>query len=68
MTAYALASKVHRNVNYKSWDEFPLFQKYMALGEIVAHLNLLEQKRLVSRTKVPTPLKPDKSLYMYAIL
>jgi glyoxylase-like metal-dependent hydrolase (beta-lactamase superfamily II) len=67
-TAYALASKVHWNVKYKSWDEFPLFQKYLALGEIAAHLNLLEQKRLVSRTEVPIPLKANKSLYVYAKL
>jgi glyoxylase-like metal-dependent hydrolase (beta-lactamase superfamily II) len=50
-TAYMLASKVHWNVNYKSWDEFPPFQKYLALGETVAHLNLLEQKGLAKRTK-----------------
>jgi hypothetical protein len=50
-TAYALASKIHWNVRYKSWDEFPLFQKYLALGETVAHLNLLEQKGLVRRTE-----------------
>jgi glyoxylase-like metal-dependent hydrolase (beta-lactamase superfamily II) len=68
LTAYALASKVHWNVDYKSWDEFPLFQKYLALGEVVAHLNLLEQKGLVCRTEVPIPLKPNKSLYTYAIL
>ena len=68
LTAYALASKVHWNVKYKSWNEFPLFQKYLALGEIAAHLNLLEQKRLVSRTEVPIPLKANKSLYVYAIL
>jgi len=68
LTAYELASKVHWNVNYKSWDEFPLFQKYLALGEIVAHLNLLEQKQLVSRTEVPIPLKANKSLYVDAIL
>jgi glyoxylase-like metal-dependent hydrolase (beta-lactamase superfamily II) len=52
MTAYTIASKVHWNVNYQSWDEFPLFQKYLALGETVAHLNLLEQKGLVRKTKV----------------
>jgi glyoxylase-like metal-dependent hydrolase (beta-lactamase superfamily II) len=50
-TAYAVTSKIHWNVRYKSWDEFPLFQKYLALGETVAHLNLLEQKGLVKRTK-----------------
>jgi len=51
-TAYMLVSKVHWNVNYKSWEEFPPFQKYLALGETVAHLNLLEQKRLVRKTEV----------------
>jgi len=51
-TAYVLASKIHWDVNYKSWDEFPAFQKYLALGEAVAHLNLLEHKGQVKRTKV----------------
>lgn len=52
LTAYGLASKVHWDVNYRSWDEFPPFQKYLAFGETVAHLNFLEQKRLVKRTRV----------------
>ena len=57
LAAYTLASKVHWNVNYKSWDDFPPFQKYLALGETVAHLNLLEQKGLVRRTKVSNGLR-----------
>ena len=52
LTAYTLASKVHWDVNYNSWNEFPLFQKYLALGETLAHLNLLEQKGLAKKTKV----------------
>jgi len=56
LTAYTLASRVHWNVNYKSWDDFPTFQKYLALGETVAHLNLLEQKGLVKRIKVSNGL------------
>jgi glyoxylase-like metal-dependent hydrolase (beta-lactamase superfamily II) len=51
-TAYTLTAKVHWNVNYKSWDDFPPFQKYLALGETLAHLNLLEQKGLVKKAKV----------------
>jgi hypothetical protein len=43
---------MHWNVRYRSWEEFPLFEKYMALGETVAHLNLLEQRGLVRRTEV----------------
>jgi glyoxylase-like metal-dependent hydrolase (beta-lactamase superfamily II) len=51
-TAYELASKVHWSVNCKCWDEFPSFQKYLAVGETVAHLNLLEQKGQVKRKKI----------------
>ena len=67
LTAYVLASKVRWNVNYKSWDAFPPFQKYLALGETVAHLNLLEQKEVVKRTKVPISQESNKSLYMYSV-
>jgi hypothetical protein len=63
-----LASKVHWNVNYKSWEEFPPFQKYLALGETVAHLNLLKQKGLVKRNKVPISQELNKSLYVYSML
>ncbi len=68
LTAYMLASKVHWNVNYKSWDEFPSFQRYLALGETVAHLNLLEQKGLVKRNKAPISLESDESLYTYSMV
>jgi glyoxylase-like metal-dependent hydrolase (beta-lactamase superfamily II) len=64
-TAYALTSKIHWNVRYKSWDEFPLFQKYLALGETVAHLNLLEQKGLVRRTK---DNRIPESRYLYQLI
>jgi glyoxylase-like metal-dependent hydrolase (beta-lactamase superfamily II) len=67
LTAYALASKVHWNVNYKSWDEFPPFEKYLAVGETVAHLNLLEQKRLVRRTKIHIPPESNKPVYTYSL-
>lgn len=50
LTAYMLASKIHWNVHYKSWETFPSFQKYLALGETVAHLNILEQRGLVKKS------------------
>ena len=50
--AYMLASKLHWNVNYKLWEEFPPFQKYLAFGETLAHLKVLEKKNLVKGTKV----------------
>jgi len=61
LTAYTLASRIHWDVNYESWDEFPLFQKYLALGETLAHLNLLEQRRLVRRTDVDQVIYYDVS-------
>lgn len=50
-TAYMVASNIHWDVNYKSWHKFPPFQKYLALGETVAHLNLLEQEGLAKRSE-----------------
>jgi len=49
LTPYSLASKVHWNVNYKAWDDFPPFQKYLALGETLSHLTFLEEKGLVKK-------------------
>lgn len=49
---YTLASKVHWNVNYKSWEDFPPFQKYLALGEAVSHLTFLSKKGVVKRVEV----------------
>ncbi len=59
-TAYTLASRIHWDVDYESWEKFPQFQKYLALGETVAHLNLLEERRLVRRKIV------DKTHIYYA--
>jgi glyoxylase-like metal-dependent hydrolase (beta-lactamase superfamily II) len=46
---YTLASSVHWNVNYKSWDDFPPFQKYLALGETLSHLTFLEKRGVVKK-------------------
>lgn len=49
LTPYDLASKIQWNVNYKSWNNFPQFQKYLALGETMSHLTFLEKKGFVKR-------------------
>jgi len=51
LTAYTLASKSHWDVKYRSWDDFPVFHKYLALGETLAHLTFLENKGLIERTR-----------------
>ncbi|MEM1515065.1 MAG: MBL fold metallo-hydrolase [Candidatus Bathyarchaeia archaeon] len=48
-TPYALASTIQWHVSYNSWDNFPLLQKYLALGETLAHLTFLEKNGLIKR-------------------
>jgi glyoxylase-like metal-dependent hydrolase (beta-lactamase superfamily II) len=67
-SAYVLASRVHWNVNYKSWDEFPPFEKYLAVGETVAHLNVLQQKHLVKKTMIKVPQESNRLVYAYSLL
>ncbi len=52
LTAFELASKIRWDIHYKSWEEFPLFQKYLALGETIAHLSILEKNGMVSKNMV----------------
>ncbi len=46
-TAYQVASMMRWDVPYRSWSEFPLSQKYFALGEALAHLIHLERRGVV---------------------
>jgi glyoxylase-like metal-dependent hydrolase (beta-lactamase superfamily II) len=59
LTAFELASKLHWDVKYNSWEDFPPFQKYLALGETVAHLNVLEKNKMVDKNKV-------KEIFLYS--
>ncbi len=47
--AYQVASRMSWDINYDSWELFPLFQKWFAVGEAVAHLKYLETNGLVQR-------------------
>jgi glyoxylase-like metal-dependent hydrolase (beta-lactamase superfamily II) len=51
LNAYQVASKVKWNVDYPSWDRFPLFQKFLAVGETLAHIKFLEEEGRVTKTK-----------------
>ncbi len=55
--AYEVASLMNWDMDYRSWEEFPMGQKWFATGEAQAHLNYLEHMgRLVSK-------KADKIIY-----
>jgi len=38
-------------VEYPSWERFPMFQKFLAVGETLAHLKFLEEQSRVRRVK-----------------
>jgi glyoxylase-like metal-dependent hydrolase (beta-lactamase superfamily II) len=49
MNAYQLASLMSWEVDYDSWDSFPVMQKWFAIGEVMAHLKYLEEMGRVKR-------------------
>ena len=52
MTAYDITGRMTWDIRAKSWDDFPLNQKWFAVGEALAHLELLIKEgtvKLVTR-------------------
>ncbi len=47
--AYQTASEMKWDIVAKSWDAFPVMQKWFATGETIAHLRYLENKNLIQR-------------------
>jgi len=47
--AYQTASEMKWDIVAKSWDDFPVMQKWFATGETIAHLRYLENKNLIQR-------------------
>jgi glyoxylase-like metal-dependent hydrolase (beta-lactamase superfamily II) len=48
-TAYQIASSIHWDLDYPTWDDFPIFQRWMAMGETLSHLKFLEERGLVEK-------------------
>ena len=46
--AYETASLMSWDIKAKSWDDFPLMQKWFATGEAMAHLRFLDKKGLIN--------------------
>ena len=47
MSAYQVASFMSWDLDYESWEDFPMFQRWFATGEAVAHLeHLLHLKQV----------------------
>lgn len=50
-TAYAIASQMTWAIRAKNWDEFPVIQKWFAVGEALAHLDYLCAEGRILRTE-----------------
>jgi glyoxylase-like metal-dependent hydrolase (beta-lactamase superfamily II) len=48
-TAYDTAAQMSWDIVAKSWEDFPIMQRWFATGEAIAHLRYLEEKGLVER-------------------
>ncbi len=49
MTAYEVAPYITWKIEYSDWEQFPIAQKFFAVGETVAHLHYLENDGVLKR-------------------
>lgn len=47
LSAYELAARMKWDIHYRDWDDFPLWQKWFAMGEALSHLRYLEDLKAV---------------------
>ncbi len=50
-TAYDIAGQMHWSIRCRDWADFPVTQKFFAVGEALAHLDYLEVRGLVQRRR-----------------
>ena len=58
LTAYQIAGRMSWSIRSRSWEDFPLTQKYFAVGEALSHLDYLECRGRVARRE-----KDEKFVY-----
>ncbi|MEN6348328.1 MAG: MBL fold metallo-hydrolase [Syntrophomonas sp.] len=51
MRGYQVASRMHWDMPYAAWDEVPIYQKWFATGEAIAHLENLAEQGIVQRIR-----------------
>lgn len=51
MNAYDIAGGMTWDIDCETWEQFPITQKWFAVGEAIAHLLYLEGKGRIKRTK-----------------
>lgn len=51
LTAYEIAGRMHWSIRCRDWTDFPVTQKFFAVGEALSHLDYLEIRGLVERVE-----------------
>jgi glyoxylase-like metal-dependent hydrolase (beta-lactamase superfamily II) len=51
-TAYQIAGEMSWDIVARSWEDFPIMQRWFATGEAIAHLRYVESKGLIQRELV----------------
>jgi glyoxylase-like metal-dependent hydrolase (beta-lactamase superfamily II) len=51
-TAYQTAGEMSWDIVARSWEDFPIMQRWFATGEAIAHLRYVEHKGLIERETV----------------
>ena len=51
LNAYQIAGRMRWSIRSRSWEDFPLAQKFFAVGEALAHLDYLEVRGQVTRRR-----------------
>lgn len=51
LSAYQIASRMSWNITCDSWEQLPVFQRYFATGEAIAHLQHLARKKKILMKK-----------------
>jgi glyoxylase-like metal-dependent hydrolase (beta-lactamase superfamily II) len=51
-TAYQIAGEMSWDIVARSWEDFPIMQRWFATGEAIAHLRYVERKGLIQREMV----------------
>lgn len=49
LTAYELAGKMQWHIRARSWEDFPVVQKWFAVGECLAHLDYLFNRERIKK-------------------
>lgn len=52
LTAYEIAGRMRWKIRSRSWEDFPLTQKFFAVGEAMAHLDYLQVRGRLERREI----------------